>query len=105
MATAAQSEFIADLAVRKTKEFKEVKEMLIASGIVSDNAEIVKSAASIADITNALTDLQASKFIDVLTRAKEPARSSTYADKRAKRTIKTLDEIKRIIDDWDFDEV
>lgn len=105
MATQSQSDFIADLAVRKTKEFKEVKEMLIASGIVSDNAETVKSAASIADITNALTDLQASRFIDVLTKTKEPVRSNMYADKRIKRTIKTLDEIKRIIDDWEFDEV
>lgn len=104
MATPTQSEFIADLAVRKTKEFKEVKEMLVASGIVSEGATMIKQAASIADITNILTDLQASQFIDLLTRAKDPTRSSTYADKRVKRTIKLLDDIKHTIDDWDFEQ-
>lgn len=103
MATQAQSDFIADLAVRKTKEFKEVKEMLIASGIVSENAEMIKQALSIADITNILTDLQASQFIDLLTKAKEPVRTTTYADKRIKRTINLLDDIKSTIDDWDFE--
>lgn len=103
MATQAQGDFIADLAVRKTKEFKEVKEMLVASGIVSESATMIKQAASIADITNILTDLQASQFIDLLTKTKEPARGSTYADKRVRRTISILDDIKHTIDDWDFE--
>lgn len=103
MATQAQSDFIADLAVCKTKEFKEVKEMLVASGIVSENAEMIHQAASIADIANILTDLQASQFIDLLTKAKEPVRGSAYADKRVKRTISILDDIKSTIDDWDFE--
>jgi hypothetical protein len=102
MATQTQSKYISDLAVIKTKEFKEVKELLIANGIVGDNAEIVKNAQSMAEITAALTDLQASKFIDVLIQTKTPARSRTYSDKRVQRTVALVDDIKATIDDWGF---
>lgn len=103
MATDKQSSYIADLAVLKTKEFKEVKEMLLASGIVSDQAELVKSAQTIAEITHALTDFQASRFIDMLIAAKAPERGRRYSDKRIQRTVGILDEIKSTIDDWGFD--
>lgn len=102
MATPIQSKYIADLAVLKTKEFKEVKELLIASGIVSDNAEIVNSAQSLAEITHALTDLQASKFIDVLIGTKPPVRERVYAKRRVEKTISALDDIKKTIDTWGF---
>jgi len=97
-----QSSFIADLAVIKTKEFKEVKELIIANGIVGENAEIVTNAQSIAEITNALTDLQASKLIDVLTAAKEPARSTTYSQKRIDKASSLVNDITKTIDNWDF---
>lgn len=103
MATKDQSKFIADLAVIKTKEFKEVKELLIASGIIGDDAETVQTAQSIAEITNALTDVQASSFIDVLNAAKEPTRSSEYSKRRVVQTVGVLDDIKATIDDWGFD--
>lgn len=102
MATQTQSKYIADLAVIKTKEFKEVKELLIANEIIGADAEIVKNAQSIAEITNALTDLQASKLIDVLIQTKTPARSRTYSDKRVQRTVALVDDIKATIDDWGF---
>jgi len=98
----AQSSYIADLAVIKTKEFKEVKELIIASGIVGEDAHIVDNAQSIAEITNALTDLQASKLIDTLNAAKEPARATSYSQKRVDKTIGLLDGIKADIDKWDF---
>lgn len=103
MSTPTQSKYISDLAVLKTKEFKEVKELLLSTGIVSENAEIVKTAGTIAEITHALTDLQASKFIDVLVSTKEPSRSRTYSPKRFDRTIALLDDIKVTIDSWDFE--
>lgn len=102
MATETQNKYIADLVVIKTKEFKEVKELLVSSGIVGDNAEIVKNAQSIAEITNALTNLQASKLIDLLVQIKTPARSRAYSDKRVQRTVALLDDIKAEIDDWGF---
>lgn len=102
MATEAQSRYIADLAVMKTKEFKEVKEMLVSSGIVSSDAETVKNAESLADVTNALTDLQASKFIDVLVAAQTPKRSPVYAQKRIERIISIVDDVKTTVDDWTF---
>ena len=103
MATEIQSNYIADLAVKKTKEFKEVKELLLASDIVGDRAEIVKSAETLAEITHALTDLQASKFIDLLIAHKEPVRDKVYAKRRVERTVATLDDIKSTIAGWDFD--
>lgn len=102
MATETQNKYIADLVVVKTKEFKEVKELLIANEIIGADAETVKTAQSIAEITNALTDEQASKLIDVLIAAKEPARDTVYSKKRVLSTVKVLDDIKSIIDDWDF---
>jgi hypothetical protein len=102
MASEAQSKYITDLAVIKTKEFKEVKELLIASGIVSESAETVKLAATIAEVNAALTDLQASKFIDVLVAAKTPDRSRAYSRKRVEKTIGALESIKKEINSWDF---
>jgi hypothetical protein len=103
MATEQQSKYIKDLAVIKTKEFKEVKELLVASGIVSDTAELVKNAQSIAEITHALDDLQASRFIDVLINTKEPARGRVYSKRRIEGATTLVDQIKATVDDWDFD--
>lgn len=102
MASESQSKYIADLAVIKTKEFKEVKELLLASGIVSESAQTVGNAETIAEITAALTDLQASKFIDALIAAKEPSRGSSYSAKRINQATGELDHIKAIINGWDF---
>lgn len=104
MASEAQSKYIADLAVIKTKEFKEVKEMLLSSGIISDNAETVQNAGTIAEITYALTDLQASKFIDLLIASKEPVRTQTYSAKRINKVVSELDDIQVTINNWDFTE-
>lgn len=102
MASEQQSNYIADLAVKKTKEFKEVKELLLANDIIGADAETVMQAQTIAEITNALTDLQASKFIDVLVAAKDPARETAYSKKRIVKANKLLDEIKSDIAAWDF---
>jgi len=102
MASETQSKYIADLAVLKTKEFKEVKELLEASGIVGENAEIVRNAQTILEITGALTDLQASKFIDVLIATKEPKRDTAYSTKRINFATGEIEHIKAIINGWDF---
>lgn len=102
MATEAQNKYIADLAVLKTKEFKEVKELLVSSGIVKDSSETVMQAESIAEITHALDDLQASKFIDVLVATKPPQRGREYSARRVQQTVDVLDDIKATIDDWSF---
>lgn len=102
MSSTTQSSYIADLTVRKTKEFKEVKELLVAHNIVSGDSQTLKNAGTIADVTNALTDAQASQFIDVLIAAKEPTRSATYAQTRVKKTIDTLDGIKQVVNGWSF---
>jgi len=102
MSSQTQSKYIADLAVAKTKEFKEVKELLKANDIIGADATIVDNAQTIAEITNALTDLQASKLIDVLIATKEPARGTAYSKKRIDRVTLILDDIKNEIDAWDF---
>ena len=102
MSSQVQSSYIADLSVIKTKEFKEVKELIIAQGIVGEDAHIVENAQSIAEITNALTDLQASKLIDALLAAKEPARATAYSQKRIDKASRLLDDVKATIDSWDF---
>lgn len=102
MSTPAQSSYIADLTVLKTKEFKEVKELLVSNQIVDAGSETVMQAATIADITNALTDEQATAFINVLINAKAPERGRSYAQSRVKKTIAGLDGIKKTIDGWDF---
>jgi len=103
MSTQAQSSYISDLAVLRTKEFKEVKELLVSSGIVADNAETVNQAQTIAEITNALTDQQASDFITVLVNTKEPARSRVYSKRRIEGASAIVEDIKGTIDSWGFD--
>lgn len=102
MASQTQSKYIADLAVKKTKEFKEVKELLKANEIIGVDATIVDNAQTIAEITAALTDLQASKLIDVLVASKEPARGTSYSKKRIEKVTAALDDIKKDIYAWDF---
>jgi hypothetical protein len=102
MSSPAQRSYIDGLAVAKTKEFKEVKELLVSSEIVKDTSEIVMQAESLAEITNALDDGQASRFIDVLIQTKAPARGRVYSQKRVESTIKTLDDIKKTINNWGF---
>lgn len=102
MANPKQASYIADLAVLKTKEFKEVKEILVASEIVKDGSATVMQATSLAEITNALTDLQASKFIDVLIARPAPKRDSAYSMGRIKKATAALEDVTREIDNWDF---
>jgi hypothetical protein len=102
MANQTQSKYIADLAVLKTKEFKEVKELLVASEIVKDSSATVMAAQSLAEITNALTDAQASRLIDALIAREAPKRSKAYSTGRVKKTVSALDDITRTIDSWDF---
>ena len=102
MSSQTQSSYIADLAVIKTKEFKEVKELIVANAIVGEDAHIVHNAQSIAEITNALTDFQASKLIDALNASKEPARATTYSQKRIDKASSLIDDVNKTIDSWDF---
>lgn len=102
MATPQQTNYIADLAVQKTKEFKEVKELLVAQKIVTPDAQTILNAGTIGDICNALTDKQASDLITALIAAKPPARSTAYAQNRVNKTIKILDGIKQTITEWSF---
>ena len=102
MSTPAQRSYIDGLAVAKTKEFKEVKEILVASEIVKDTSETVMQAQSLAEITNALDDGQASRFIDVLIQTKAPKRGRVYSERRVKAIVDTLEDIKKTIDNWGF---
>jgi hypothetical protein len=102
MATQDQSKYIADLTVLKTKDFKEVKELIVSAGIVNANSETVRNAKTIAEITGAMTDYQASRLIDALVAAKAPARDRAYSQTRIKKTVGILDNIKNTIDGWDF---
>ncbi len=102
MSSLDQSKYIGDLVVIKTKEFKEVKELLLANEIITADAEIVKTAQSIDEITHALTDQQASKFIDVLVATKEPVRGRAYSKKRVVQASELVADIKLTIADWSF---
>lgn len=103
MATPDQSNYIADLAVLKTKEFKEVKELIVSAGIVDPTSETVANAQTIAAITGALTDFQASRLIDALIATKTPARGRTYAQTRVKKTVAALDGVKSTVAGWSFE--
>lgn len=102
MSSLDQSKYIADLVVLKTKEFKEVKELLLSNEIISADAEIVKTAQSIDEITHALTDQQASRLIDVLVATKEPARGRVYSKKRVEQASGLVEDIKITIAGWMF---
>ena len=102
MATQEQSSYINDLAVMKLKEFKEFKELIFSREIASENAELIKNAQSVAEITNYLTDWQSSRLMDELNALPEPKRGTSYGKKRLNDMIETLEDIKKIINDWSF---
>lgn len=102
MATQSQSKYIADLVVLKTKEFKEVKELLTSNDIVGADAELVANAQSIDEITHALTEQQASAFIDLLIATKEPVRGRVYSKRRIEGASALVEDIKKTIADWSF---
>lgn len=102
MATLTQTKYIEDLAVLKTKEYKEVKELLISNEIIGPDATIVNNAQSLAEICNALTEQQASRLIDILIAAKQPSRGRVYSTGRIRKSIELLDDIKATIDNWGF---
>lgn len=102
MATQPQSKYIADLVVLKTKEFKEVKELLTSNDIVGADAELVANAQSIDEISHALTEQQASTFIDLLIATKEPVRGRVYSKRRIEQASALVDDIKKTVADWSF---
>lgn len=102
MSTPNQSDYIRDLAVLKTKEFKEVKELVVANKIVGDDATIVLNANTVNEMTDAMTDQQASAFIDALISTEAPNRARQYSQKRVQKTIDTLDDIKKTVAGWTF---
>lgn len=101
MASKSQAEYIRDLAIKKLKEFKEFKELLVAENIT--DGETALKAGNISDAVHALTDLQASRLIDILAARQTPKRSTSYSTKRVKGVVEILDAIKRDIDNWDFE--
>lgn len=103
MANTIQRSYIKNLAVKKLKEFKEFKEMILSEGIVSADAKTVGEATTIDAILDATTDYQASKMIDALLARKEPVRSNTYSNRRATDVINKLEKIKETVSDWDFE--
>ena len=102
MATTSQIRYIEDLAVKKTREFKEVKELIVAKSIMSADSDVIKNGVTIAEIGNAMTDYQASQLIDALISNKMPERASAYGKRRQERTIAGLDKIKSDIAGWSF---
>lgn len=101
MTSISQNEYIRNLAIRKLKEFKEFRELVLANDI--SNGEIVRNANNMADILNALTDLQASRLIDLLISKPEPVRNRGYSEKRITQASNLLDEILQDIDGWEFE--
>ena len=100
MSSQSQSEYIRDLATLKLKEFKEFKELLVANQITDGDTAL--NAKNLSEAVHALTDLQASKVIEILIMKPRPKRESSYSDKRIKKAVDLLDEILADIDDWDF---
>lgn len=102
MSTKVQTSYIKDLATLKTKDFKEVRELVVAQNVVGPDAQLVLQAETVDAMCDAMTDYQASKFIDALIATKTPDRSRAYAQKRVDSTVNMLDGIKNTISGWDF---
>lgn len=99
-ATANQRQYASDLAVKKTKEFKELKELAVSAGVT--DGETAKNATSASELMNALDQWQISRLIEALIAKDEPIRGNRYTDRRLKEMITTLDDIKAKIADWGF---
>lgn len=93
-----QKGFIADMAVAKLKELKELKELVDANQLTK---KPVRGAESLGEITADMTAGNASRLIDILSQRPAPTRNS-YSNKRMTKMADIVDDIERIIDDWDF---
>ena len=75
---------------------------MVANKIVGDDATIVLNANTVNEMTDAMTDQQASAFIDALISTEAPNRARQYSQKRVQKTIDTLDDIKKTVAGWTF---
>lgn len=102
MATVNQLKLIKQLATDKMTDFKEFKEFVLKSEIVSENNETIKKSLSSSEIINALTDWQASKIIDKLEEKPDLIRLEEYDAEDLKKINAKIKKIKQKIDDWSF---
>lgn len=102
MATVNQLKLIKQLATDKTADFKEFKEFVLKSEIVSENNETIKKSLSSSEIINALTDWQASKIIDKLEEMPDLIRLEEYDAEDLKKINAKIKKIKQKIEDWSF---
>lgn len=86
------------MAVAKLKELKELKELVDANQLTK---KPVQNAESLGEITADMTASNASRLIDILSQKPAPTRNS-YSNKRMTKMADIVDDIERIIDDWDF---
>lgn len=102
MATKLQREYIKDLAVKKLKEFKEFRELVVSNKIVGADTQTAQENTMDA-IIDRITDQQASSIIDILIEKPEPFRDIKYSDTRIKTVINLTDKIDETINDWSFE--
>lgn len=100
MSTQAQVDYIRNLSIKKVKEFKEFREMVMSHNIT--DAETALNAENQAEMLNAMTDAQASQVIDALIAKPEPNWQRRYSDKRIKQASDLLDEVLKDIEEWTF---
>lgn len=101
-ATKQQSSFITDLVLAKFRTFAEFKKWLGGSGIVRTNGQIFKQGVNLLNITNRITEKQASEIITEVTKLEDVEYKGAYDQEQIDEVNDLLAEIKKEVQLWTF---
>lgn len=101
-ATKQQSDFITDLVLAKFRTFADFRKWLGTTGIVRTNGQIFKQGVNLLNITNRITEKQASEIITEAQKLDDVEYKSSYDQEQIDEFNSLMSEIKEEVESWTF---
>lgn len=101
-ATRQQSEFITDLVLAKFRTFAKFRKWLGTTGIVRTNGQIFKQGVNLLNITNRITQKQASEIITEAQKLEDVEYRDAYEQEQIDEVNSLLADIGKEIESWTF---
>lgn len=102
MATKQQSEFITDLVLAKFRTFAEFRKWLGGSGIVRTNGQIFKQGVNLLNVTNRITEKQASEIITEVQKLPDVEYKDAYDQEQIDEVNELIADIRKGVESWTF---
>ena len=101
-ATPDQTRFITDLVLQKFRDYKEFKKWLATTGIVRTAGQIFKQSINLTEMSNRITQKQASDIITEMQKLADVEYKDAYDQEQAAEAEKIMAEIREEVDSWTF---